>query len=134
MFNSRRARGPVAQRLEQGTHNPLVPGSNPGGPTLNFQLPIFDCRSCAANCSDCLGFVEILISSARETLRNRPVDWVLAYDLDRVSQNAANLLVIAIPDDAVGRVLDRTSGRAPPYFVLSGQNQAANLFRFADKL
>ena len=26
--------GPVAQRLEQGTHNPLVPGSNPGGPIL----------------------------------------------------------------------------------------------------
>jgi hypothetical protein len=26
--------GPVAQRLEQGTHNPLVPGSNPGGPNL----------------------------------------------------------------------------------------------------
>ena len=24
--------GSVAQRLEQGTHNPLVPGSNPGGP------------------------------------------------------------------------------------------------------
>jgi hypothetical protein len=28
--------GPVAQRLEQGTHNPLVPGSNPGGPSLGF--------------------------------------------------------------------------------------------------
>src|SRR4051812_37439863 len=26
------AYGPVAQRLEQGTHNSLVPGSNPGGP------------------------------------------------------------------------------------------------------
>src|SRR5205823_13412195 len=25
--------GPLAQRLEQRTHNPLVPGSNPGGPT-----------------------------------------------------------------------------------------------------
>lgn len=25
--------GPVAQWLEQGTHNPLVPGSSPGGPT-----------------------------------------------------------------------------------------------------
>src|SRR5215208_3653397 len=25
--------GPVAQRLEQRTHNPSVPGSNPGGPT-----------------------------------------------------------------------------------------------------
>ena len=27
--------GPIAQRLEQGTHNPLVPGSNPGGPTTS---------------------------------------------------------------------------------------------------
>jgi hypothetical protein len=27
------AGGPVAQRLEQGTHNPLVRGSNPCGPT-----------------------------------------------------------------------------------------------------
>ncbi len=26
-------KGPVAQRLEQGTHNPLVLGSNPSGPT-----------------------------------------------------------------------------------------------------
>ncbi len=26
--------GPVAQRLEQGTHNPLVLGSNPSGPTI----------------------------------------------------------------------------------------------------
>gem|GEM_PF-2951695 len=26
--------GPVAQRLEQGTHNPLVVGSNPSGPTI----------------------------------------------------------------------------------------------------
>ena len=29
-----RAVGSVAQRLEQGTHNPLVPGSNPGGPKV----------------------------------------------------------------------------------------------------
>ena len=26
--------GPVAQRLEQGTHNPLVVGSSPTGPTI----------------------------------------------------------------------------------------------------
>ena len=25
--------GPLAQRLEQRTHNPLVEGSNPSGPT-----------------------------------------------------------------------------------------------------
>ncbi len=30
--------GPVAQRLEQGTHNPLVLGSNPRGPTINASL------------------------------------------------------------------------------------------------
>src|SRR5690349_9281155 len=30
------AEGPVAQRLEQGTHNPLVGGSNPSGPTTRF--------------------------------------------------------------------------------------------------
>jgi hypothetical protein len=28
--------GPVAQRLEQRTHNPLVLGSNPSGPTNYF--------------------------------------------------------------------------------------------------
>jgi hypothetical protein len=34
--------GPIAQRLEQGTHNPLVPGSNPGGPKSNFGFRIGD--------------------------------------------------------------------------------------------
>src|SRR5688572_7633633 len=30
--------GPVAQRLEQGTHNPFVPVSMPAGPTGTFSL------------------------------------------------------------------------------------------------
>ena len=36
--------GPVAQRLEQRTHNPLVPGSNPGGPTscLRYRSRLHD--------------------------------------------------------------------------------------------
>jgi hypothetical protein len=32
--------GPVAQRSEQRTHNPLVLGSNPSGPTKFFPLLI----------------------------------------------------------------------------------------------
>src|SRR5690606_24458992 len=32
-FTIPRPDGPIAQWLEQGTHNPLVPGSSPGGPT-----------------------------------------------------------------------------------------------------
>ena len=36
--------GPVAQRLEQGTHNPLVVGSNPTGPTiLKFLSSVTNC-------------------------------------------------------------------------------------------
>ena len=74
------------------------------------------------------------LQSGRDILRNRRVDWVLAYDWERVAQNSANLLGASVPDHAIGRILDRTPGVAPPFLVLSGQNQAAKLFRFADKL
>jgi hypothetical protein len=74
------------------------------------------------------------LQSGREILRNRHVDWVLAYDWERVAQNSADLLGASVPEHAIGRILDRTPGLAPPYLVLSGQNQAAKLFRFADKL
>jgi hypothetical protein len=33
LYGSKRDAGPLAQRLEQRTHNPLVVGSNPTGPT-----------------------------------------------------------------------------------------------------
>ena len=36
--------GPIAQRSEQGTHNPLVAGSNPAGPTNFDDLTIKDIR------------------------------------------------------------------------------------------
>jgi hypothetical protein len=44
MFYSLVAAGPVAQRLEQGTHNPLVPGSNPGGPIFLDGLTVVEMR------------------------------------------------------------------------------------------
>jgi len=40
--------GSIAQRLEQGTHNPLVEGSNPSGPNL------FDCLSNRQTCDPTL--------------------------------------------------------------------------------
>ena len=40
-FPAFHAFGPVAQRLEQGTHNPLVRGSNPCGPTTLTPLQRF---------------------------------------------------------------------------------------------
>jgi hypothetical protein len=54
--------GPVAQRLEQRTHNPLVPGSNPGGPTIfisfamilrivpRLDIPVHAAGKTRANC------------------------------------------------------------------------------------
>jgi hypothetical protein len=36
--------GPVAQRLEQQTHNLLVVGSSPTGPTIFNDLPIALCH------------------------------------------------------------------------------------------
>ncbi len=74
------------------------------------------------------------LQGGRGILRNRRVDWVLAYDWRRVAQNSADLLGASVPDNAIGRILDRSAGQAPPFLVLSGQNQAAKLFRFADKL
>ena len=38
------SRGSVAQRLEQGTHNPLVLGSNPSAPSSNCRSPISNFR------------------------------------------------------------------------------------------
>ena len=71
---------------------------------------------------------------AREMLCNRHVEWVLAYDWERVARNSAGLLGTQVPEQPLGRVLDRTPTQAPPYLVLSGQNRTAKLFRFVNKL
>ena len=44
--------GLVAQRLEQATHNRLVPGSNPGEPT-NFKPNPSYCGFVALRCCNC---------------------------------------------------------------------------------
>ena len=72
--------------------------------------------------------------TSREILGNRQVEWVFAYDWDRLGQNSANQLGSAVPDRAIGRILDRSPGQAPEFLVLSGQNGAAKLFRFVGKL
>jgi hypothetical protein len=72
--------------------------------------------------------------TARQIIQNRGVQWVFAYDWDRVSQNSADLLRSTASDGSVGRILDRTPGQAPAFLMLSGQNGTAKLFRFADKL
>jgi hypothetical protein len=67
---------------------------------------------------------------AREILRDRHVEWVFAYDWDRVRQNSVQLLGPAPSRGQIGQILDRTPGQAPVFLTLSGQNGAAKLFRF----
>jgi len=74
------------------------------------------------------------LQSARQLLQNRRIEWVFGYDWDRIGPNSAELLRRSVPEQAVGRILDRSPNRAPAYLVLSGQNRTAKLFRFADKL
>jgi hypothetical protein len=79
-------------------------------------------------------FVDRDPTAGRKILQRRQVEWVVAYDWDRVARNSADLLGLAPAEHALGRILDRTPASAPPDLVLSGQNQTAKLFRFADKL
>ena len=72
--------------------------------------------------------------SACQLLENRRIEWVFAYNWDRVGPNSAGLLGLSIPERPIGRLLDRAPTQVPAYLVLSGQNGTAKLFRFADKL
>jgi hypothetical protein len=67
--------------------------------------------------------------NGRQILTEREVVWVFAYDSDRVAENSGAILGLSIPSRPLCRILDRTPGQAPPYLILSGQNETAKLFR-----
>jgi hypothetical protein len=68
-------------------------------------------------------------ATVRKLLENHKVAWVIAYDSERAAQNSAEMLDIAVPQQSICFVLDKTATRAPPFLVLSAQNGAAKLYR-----
>jgi len=66
---------------------------------------------------------------AREILENRKIDWVLAYDADRVGQNSGVILDEPAAKHALCYILDRRPAQAPSYLIFSAQNGTAKLFR-----
>lgn len=66
---------------------------------------------------------------AREILRRHQVQWVLASDADRVAQNSAALLGVAIPPQPICATLTRAPSQAPPFLTLVGENGAGKLYR-----
>lgn len=67
--------------------------------------------------------------TARELLENHKVAWVIAYDSERTSQNAAEILGLAAPQQPVCFMLDKRATSVPPFLVLSAQNGVAKLYR-----
>jgi hypothetical protein len=67
--------------------------------------------------------------TVRKLLENHKVAWVIAYDSERAAQNSAEILGIAVPQQSICLVLDKTATRAPPFLVLSAQNGVAKLYR-----
>jgi hypothetical protein len=67
--------------------------------------------------------------TVHKLLENHKVAWVIAYDSERVAQNSAEILGIAVPQQPVCFVLDKTATSAPPFLVLSAQNGIAKLYR-----
>jgi hypothetical protein len=57
------------------------------------------------------------------------VSWVLAYDADRIVANSAAILGVPPPENAIGRMLDRTPSQAQPFLQLSMQDSTCKLFR-----
>jgi hypothetical protein len=64
----------------------------------------------------------------RDILKRRRVDWVLAYDSDRVAQNSAAILNEPVPRAPLCRALDRTPSKAPQFLVFSAQTPACKLY------
>jgi hypothetical protein len=69
---------------------------------------------------------------AREILSARQVQWVFAYDADRVAQNSAAIPGEPVPVRPLCRVIDRTPSQGPDDLVLAAQNGAGKLLRVAN--
>jgi hypothetical protein len=74
-------------------------------------------------------FVSQDSGTVRKLLANHKVTWVIAYDSERAARNSADILNIAVPQQPICSVLDKTATRAPPFLVLSAQNGVAKLYR-----
>ena len=68
---------------------------------------------------------------AREILAKDKVEWVLAFDAERVAENSAAILGLSSGrrTPAVCFALDRTPGRAPPFLSFAAQNGTGKLYR-----
>ncbi len=66
--------------------------------------------------------------TAGDILRRRRVAWVFVYASDRVLENSAAILNAPIPNDAFGRLLDRSPSQAPELMRIKFQSGFGKLY------
>jgi hypothetical protein len=71
--------------------------------------------------------------TGRKILKDRGVAWIIAYDFERVAQNSAAILDLAVPQHPLCFVLNRTPAQVPRFLVFSAQNSAGKLYRVVER-
>ena len=65
---------------------------------------------------------------AQNILQRRCITWIFVYDSDRVLRNAAAILNASIPNNALGKIMDRNPSRAPDFVQLKFQTGSGKLY------
>jgi hypothetical protein len=66
---------------------------------------------------------------AKQLIDRNNVNWILAYDADRVALNSARILGNPVPQNALCYLLDRRASKVPPFLRLIAQTGHFKLFR-----
>ena len=74
-------------------------------------------------------FLATSADEAEAILRRHDVQWVLVSDGERVAENSAAILGVTAPAEALGRVLDRSPSKAPPFLALRWQNGVCKAYQ-----
>ena len=95
--------GPIAQWLEQGTHNPLVPGSSPGGPTKSkLEQELFKQRKRLADAERTL---QTKTTKAATESKRIATDEAIGAAMSGKSCALLVLATIAVSSDVVAQIV-----------------------------
>jgi hypothetical protein len=77
-------------------------------------------------------FLSTVPEEAREILRKRSVDYVVAYEPERVISNSAQILGLSAPERPLGEILYDHPHAAPSFLRLVYENRFFKVFEFVD--
>ena len=114
-------RGPVAQRLEQRTHNPSRPGSNPGGPKVSRLPRGFPLRQAGQVCQGCRVCSCGAHLGAHRGIGHATVRWE--------RRRLGRMMLAGIPVDAPANANASTAGSAAGVRAVNGKSGSRDPLR-----